>query len=82
MEKIIKLIGMLQICIVQGKVSEIVPVSKSYHRWFLKINCALALCVDRSLNCHENPLFSSSAYEDGKQWLAIMWFFKNVTESM
>jgi hypothetical protein len=49
-----------------GKVAEIVPVSKSYHHKFLKIDHALALCVDRSINYHEYPC-SSSACEDGKQ---------------
>jgi hypothetical protein len=52
---------------IQGKVAELVPVSKSYHHYFLKIDRALALCVYRSVNYNEYPLFSSSAYEDGKQ---------------
>jgi hypothetical protein len=45
----------------KGKVAEIVPVYKSYHHWFLKIDR-----VDRSVNYYELSLFSSSTCEDGK----------------
>jgi hypothetical protein len=49
---------------------------KSYHHWFPKIDCTLALYVDRSVNYHEYPFFSSSAREDGKQWLVLVCFLK------